>query len=409
MNILVFNIGSGSYKCSLYQFDETIPYEPRDPNWKAVLQTTGPDLKPGEMELSIEVNGKSVRKDKISSSLSPNECCEKLAKLAWEDETAILKKPDDVNFCSHRVVHGGSEFSKVVEVTDSVIESIERYAAFAPLHNRANLEGIKVSRSLLKCPQLAVFDTAFHRTISKPARTYAGPFEWLDKGIEKYGFHGSSFRYAAERAATLLGKQESEPRLIICHLGGGCSLAATVGGKSIETTMGFTPLDGLAMCTRSGSIDPGILFYLLRENGDIDHLEKVLNKESGLHGLSGLVGDSRIILAEVAKGNDRARLAMDVFLHRLKLGIGQMLASLQAMPHAIVFTDAMGEDEPLVRSKAVEPFEFLGWQLDEEKNKQNPPDTDLATLGSAVRILLIKSREDWQIAKESFCFGKNNT
>jgi len=274
---------------------------------------------------------------------------------------------------------------------------------FAPLHNPVNLEGIHAVRKILgsKIPQIAVFDTSFHRTLSQAAQTYPGPYDWLEKEIRRYGFHGTSFSWASGQAARLL-QRENDPalRLIICHLGGGCSLAATIGGKSVDTTMGFTPMDGIAMCTRSGALDPGILLFLLRENPDIDALEKTLDRKSGLQGLSGLPGDTRILLPEVAKGNQRAKLAVDVFIHRLQAGIGQMIASLSGRPDAIVFTDAIGEDEPLVRSRACEPFQFMGVEVDLQKNAASPLDSDISLPKTPVRVLIVKSREDWQIARE---------
>jgi acetate kinase len=183
-------------------------------------------------------------------------------------------------------------------------------------------------------------------------------------------------------------------------LGGGCSLAATVGGKSVDTTMGFTPMDGIAMCTRSGALDPGILLFLMRENPDIDQLEKTLDRESGLQGLSGLPGDTRILVPAANKGNPRAKLAMDVFLHRLQAGMAQMMASLDGRPDAIVFTDAIGEDEPLVRSRACAPFQFIGVKIDPDKNAASPLDSDISPSKVPVRVLIVKSREDWQIARE---------
>ena len=220
---------------------------------------------------------------------------------------------------------------------------------------------------------------AFIALSRKQLRPIPGPYEWLEKGIRRYGFHGTSFRWASGQAARLL-KRENDPalRLIICHLGGGCSLAATIGGKSVDTTMGFTPMDGIAMCTRSGALDPGILLFLMRENPDVDKLEKTLDRESGLQGLSGLPGDTRILVPEASKGNQRAKLAMDVFIHRLQAGIGQMMASLNGRPDAIVFTDAIGEDEPLVRSRACEPFKFIGVEVDPEKNATSPLDSDIS-------------------------------
>jgi acetate kinase len=309
----------------------------------------------------------------------------------------------EIDAVGHRVVHGGTEFDRAVFVDAHVEAVIQRLAAFAPLHNPVNLEGIQVARDIFgsEVPQIAVFDTSFHRTLSEAAATYPGPYEWLEKEIRRYGFHGTSFRWASGQAARLLHREnDPELRLIICHLGGGCSLAATVGGKSVDTTMGFTPMDGIAMCTRSGALDPGILLYLMRQHADVDALEKTLDRESGLQGLSGLPGDTRILIPAAGRGNRRAGLAMDVFIHRLQAGLGQMMASLNGRPDAIVFTDAIGEDEPAVRLRACEPFKFIGVEVDPGKNSTSPMDTDISTPQSPVRVLIVKSREDWQIARD---------
>jgi len=403
MNILVLNAGSGSHKCSLFRLENVLPAEPLEPVWKAAIEATDPGSTAQELSLTIECEGRKTERKTLPSDLSSKKQVEYLLKRLQEDKSAVLKGTSEIDVVGHRVVHGGVDFAKAVIVDANVESIIQRLAAFAPLHNPVNLEGIQVAREILgsKIPQIAVFDTSFHRTLSEAASTYPGPFEWLEKGIRRYGFHGTSFRWASGQAARLL-KRENDPalRLIICHLGGGCSLAATIGGKSVDTTMGFTPMDGIAMCTRSGALDPGILLFLIRENPDVDKLEKILDRESGLQGLSGLPGDTRILVPEASKGNQRAKLAMDVFIHRLRAGIGQMIASLDGRPDAIVFTDAIGEDEPLVRSRACEPLKFMGVEVDLEKNATSPIDTDISLPKTPVRVLIVKSREDWQIARE---------
>jgi len=403
MNILVLNAGSGSHKCSLFRLENVLPAEPLEPVWKAAIEATDPGSTAQELSLTIECEGRKTERKTLPSDLSSKKQVEYLLKRLQEDKSAVLKGTSEIDVVGHRVVHGGVDFAKAVIVDANVESIIQRLAAFAPLHNPVNLEGIQVAREILgsKIPQIAVFDTSFHRTLSEAASTYPGPFEWLEKGIRRYGFHGTSFRWASGQAARLL-KRENDPalRLIICHLGGGCSLAATIGGKSVDTTMGFTPMDGIAMCTRSGALDPGILLFLIRENPDVDKLEKMLDRESGLQGLSGLPGDTRILVPEASKGNQRAKLAMDVFIHRLRAGIGQMIASLDGRPDAIVFTDAIGEDEPLVRSRACEPLKFMGVEVDLEKNATSPIDTDISLPKTPVRVLIVKSREDWQIARE---------
>jgi acetate kinase len=403
MNLLVLNSGSGSHKCSLFHVADSFPVEPLESVWKAVIMATSPGNTAQELSLTVECEGRDAERKTLPADLSSKQRVEYLLKRLEEDKSSVLKGNLEIDAVGHRVVHGGTEFDRAVVVDAGVEAVIKRLAAFAPLHNPINLEGIQVARELLgsKIPQIAVFDTSFHRTLSDAASTYPGPFEWLGKGIRRYGFHGTSFRWASGQAARLL-KRENDPalRLIVCHLGGGCSLAATIGGKSVDTTMGFTPLDGIAMCTRSGALDPGILLFLMRENPDVDKLENTLDRESGLQGLSGLPGDTRILVPEASKGNARAKLAMDVFIHRLQAGIGQMMASLNGRPDAIVFTDAIGEDEPLVRFHACEPFKFIGVEVDPQKNATSPLDSDISIAKAPVRVLIVKSREDWQIARE---------
>jgi acetate kinase len=403
MNLLVLNSGSGSHKCSMFQVGTTLSAQPLEPIWKAVIMATDPGSSSQDLSLTIEVKGRKKERKTLPADLSSRKQAEYILKRLRDDQSSILKDTADIDAVGHRVVHGGTEFDKAVLVDARVESVIQRLAVFAPLHNPVNLEGIQVAREIFgsAIPQIAVFDTSFHRTLSDAAATYPGPYDWLERKIRRYGFHGTSFRWASGQAARLL-KRENDPelRLIICHLGGGCSLAATVGGKSVDTTMGFTPMDGIAMCTRSGALDPGILLFLMRQNSNIDALEKILDRESGLQGLSGLPGDTRILIPEAAKGNLRAGLAMDVFVHRLQAGIGQMIASLNGGPDAVIFTDAIGEDEPAVRSRACKPFKFMGVEVDLEKNATSPMDTDISISKSPVRVLIVKSREDWQIARE---------
>ena len=403
MNLLVLNAGSGSHKCSLFRVGSVLPVEPLEPVWKAAIMATDPGSTSQELSLTVEGEGRKKERKTLQADLSSRKRVEYLLNLLREDESLGLGSSKAIDAVGHRVVHGGIEYDKAVIVDAQVEAVIKRLAAFAPLHNPINLEGIQVAREILgsAIPQVAVFDTSFHRTLSESAATYPGPYDWLQKGIRRYGFHGTSFRWASGQASRLL-KRENDPelRLVICHLGGGCSLAATIGGKSVDTTMGFTPMDGIAMCTRPGALDPGILLFLMRENPDINKLETTLDRDSGLQGLSGLPGDTRILLPEASKGNQRAKLAMDVFVHRLQAGIGQMIASLNGCPDAIVFTDAIGEDEPLVRSRACEPFKFFGVEVDLEKNATSPTDTDISLPKSPVRVLIVKSREDWQIVRD---------
>jgi acetate kinase len=403
MKILVLNSGSGSERIALFQIEGSLPLEPPPPLWQASTDTTAPGQPPGKLVVKIQLRDHGEASDNIPADSSPAERSKRLLRTL-RDEGRVLGGPAEINAISHRVVHGGSEYSSAVLVDEKVERDIERFAAFAPLHNEHNLEGIRAAREIFgsHIPQIAVFDTAFHRTLPEAAAIYAGPHAWTERGIRRYGFHGTSFRWVSARGAELLErKDDPELRLVICHLGGGCSLAATTGGRSVDTTMGFTPLDGIAMCTRSGALDPGILLYLLREGMTVEDLDKTLNKESGLKGLSGLPGDTRIILPAAKNGNKRAQLAIDVFVHRLQAGIGQMLAALGRRPDALIFTGSIGESEPEIRAAACRGFACLGLELDLEANAVSQVDSDIGAANSSVRVLIIKSQENWQIARES--------
>ena len=272
---------------------------------------------------------------------------------------------------------------------------------FAPLHNRAELEGMEIVGKLLgPVPQVAVFDTGFHRTMPQSAAVYPGPYEWFEQGIRRYGFHGINHQYCAERAAQMLGRTSTSLRVVSCHLGNGCSLAAIRNGQSVDTTMGFTPLEGLMMGTRSGSVDPGILTYLMRQHKMTgEQLDEMLNKHSGLLGVSGISGDMRDVLAAAAKKNDRAKLALEIYVHRLQAGIGAMVAVLGGID-ALVFTAGVGENSSEVRAAACENLSFLGVRLDPEKNaRRSDNDIDISARDTAVRVFVIHAEEDWMIAR----------
>jgi acetate kinase len=298
-------------------------------------------------------------------------------------------------------VHGGPKYQEPVLLTPELKSGIAEASAFAPLHNRAELEGMEIiEKRLGAIPQVAVFDTGFHRRMPQAATVYPGPYQWFENGIHRYGFHGINHQYCAGRAAQLLRRELNSLKLVTCHLGNGCSLAAIREGHSIDTTMGFTPLEGLMMGTRSGSIDPGILTYLMRENQlQPQEIDDVLNKQSGLLGISGISGDMREILASAKQGRSRAKLAFDIYVHRVRAGIGAMVAVLGGID-ALVFTSGVGENSAEVRAAACKGLSFLGLKLDEAGNEQGLPDQDIATPDSAARVLIIRAQEDWAIARE---------
>ena len=326
---------------------------------------------------------------------------ERLLDLLTNGEAKVLSNKSEIATVGHRIVNGGRDYTQPTVVGNEVKAAIQRMAVFAPLHNRVELEGIALVEKLFgDIPQVAVFDTAFHSHLPDAAAVYPGPYEWLEQGIRRLGFHGINHEYCAKRAAQMLEKDLRALRLVTCHLGNGCSLAAIQQGKSVDTTMGFTPLEGLMMGTRSGSVDPGILTYLMREQKlDGQQLDDLLNKKSGLLGISGISGDMREIVTAMKRGHARAKLAFDIFVHRLQSGIGAMAAALGGMD-ALVFTAGIGENSAEVREAACAKLAFLGVQLNPETNAACAPDQDISAAKSQVKTLVIRAQEDWAIACE---------
>jgi acetate kinase len=313
----------------------------------------------------------------------------------WTGETRAISGPSDIDVVGHRVVHGGPHYFEPSVVTAEVKAAIESVSVFAPLHNRSELEGMDIVTKLLgSVPQVAVFDTGFHRKMPLSAATYPGPYDWFEKGIRRYGFHGINHQYCGQRTAQLLGKNLHSLKLVTCHLGNGCSLAATREGRCVDTTMGFTPLEGLMMGTRSGSVDPSILTYLMRQRQcSGEQLDEVLNQKSGLLGISGISSDMREILAASKNGHERAELALEMYVHRLRSGIGAMIAVLGGVD-ALVFTAGVGENSPEVRAAVCDNFAFLDLRLDLEKNRHSPLDEDISAPDATVRVLVIHAEED---------------
>ncbi|HUL16367.1 MAG TPA: acetate kinase [Terriglobales bacterium] len=395
MKILILNSGSSSQKSCLYELAGPLPEHPPNPLWEAKIEWDG-----NEADVQIKTAKGVALKNRVSVA-SRREALEHLCRSLWEGETPAIEKPSEIRVVGHRVVHGGDKFEEPVVITDEVKRAISLLATFAPLHNRAELQGIELIEHLLgPVPQVAVFDTAFHHRLPAAAAVYPGPYEWFEQGIRRYGFHGINHQYCAGRAAQLLGKQLDSLRLVSCHLGNGCSLAAIERGRSIDTTMGFTPLEGLMMGTRSGSVDPGILTYLMREKGiGGQRLDELLNKESGLLGISGVSSDMREIWKARNSGNQRAQLAFDIFVHRLRSGIGSMVASLGGLD-TLIFTAGIGENSSEVREAACAGLGFLNLKLDGVQNGRPHLDQDIAAQDSAVRVLVIRAQEDWAIARE---------
>jgi acetate kinase len=397
MKILILNAGSSSQKSCLYNLEGVLPDTPPEPIWEASIDWTHHD---GFAEIRVKPQHGKVLEEEIAATSRPELIAHMLETL-WSGEAPVLKIPSEVDIIGHRVVHGGAEYRQSTIINDEVKEAIAKLAIFAPVHNPANLEGIIAAEKVFgNVPQVAVFDTAFHAHLAPAAYTYAIPTKYTEQGIRRYGFHGISHQYCSDRAASILNRKVEDLRLITCHLGNGCSLAAIQNGQSIDTTMGFTPLEGLVMGSRSGSIDAGIIIHLLRQpDMDVEKLDRLLNRESGLLGVSGISADLRPVLKAIAEGNQQAQLAFDVYVHSLRSHIGSMLASLGGLD-ALVFTAGVGENAPTVRAAACESFEFLGLKLDLDKNNQRLLDVDIAAPDSAVRVLVIHTQEDWEIARE---------
>ncbi len=366
-----------------------------DPIWKGVL-----DWGQGTEKAFLSYITEEHHLERMTVNLtSMNDSFEILLKTSWEGDNRVISGPDEIHAVGHRVVHGGSRFTLPTRMTDEVKSKIHKLERLAPLHNPSNLKGIDVIESILPgIPQYAVFDTTYHTTIGEAVATYPIPQEWREQGIKRYGFHGISHQYCVERTANLLSSPLETQKIVTCHLGNGSSLAATQEGTCVDTTMGFTPLDGLMMGTRSGAIDPGIIIHLLREgNISLLDLEKALYTKSGLLGICGF-SDMRYLLEEILQGNETAKLAFDMYLHSLKSYIGSMAATMDGMD-VLVFTAGVGEHAHYVRQVACEGLSHLGISIDNNLNFNCSPDQDIATKDSRVRVMVIHTREEYAIAK----------
>ena len=386
--ILVCNAGSSSLKFSLFGAkDEVLLAEGgidwlRKPTRLVIRQADRPEIRE---ELKLEKHADAVVR--ILEDLQAG-------------SSAALDSLEDLRAVGHRVVHGGDRYSSAVLITAEVKRTIEELTELAPLHNPASLNGITaVEQALPKVPQVAAFDTAFHATLSEAARTYPVPKKWTREwGIRRYGFHGLSHSYCTGQAAKMIGRPGL--RLVIAHLGNGASVSAVCDGICVDTSMGFTPLEGLMMATRSGTVDPGILIYLLRHKGlDVNALDHALNYESGLLGISGTSSDLRQLLSQLPHNPD-AKLAVDVYVHRIVQTIGAMAATLGGID-ALVFTAGVGERALEIRKRVCEKLNYLGLELDRTANETCQPDADIGTPSSRVRILVIATREDLTIMRET--------
>jgi len=391
MKILVLNSGSSSIKYQLFDTEKN----------KALGE--GIIAKIGEEGSYLEhmANDKKTKIDVDAPNHSKG--LQVIIDTLTDKDLGVISDISEISAVGHRVVHGGDEFFESTMITDEVIKKIEECVPLAPLHNPPNLQGIKEAKKLLPgIPQVAVFDTAFHHTMPEKAYMYALPYEYCKKyKIRKYGFHGTSHKYVAIRAAEILGKSIDELRIITCHLGNGASITAIDKGKSIDTSMGFTPLEGLIMGTRCGDLDPAIVFFLYRRAGlNIDEIDNLMNKKSGLLGISGISNDVRTIISNAKSGNKRCQLALDMFAYRIKKYIGAYTAALGSLD-VLVFTAGIGENSPEIRSMICNNMKVLGIELDEEKNRgAKGVESIISNEKSKVKVLVIPTDEEKMIVSD---------
>ena len=398
MNILVINAGSSSLKYQLLNPDT------QEVLAKGLCERIGIDGK-----FTYKPAGKDPIKDADVAMPTHSEAIQTVLHALVDEKSGVIGSMKEIDAVGHRVVHGGEAFSGSVLITDEVMAALEECIPLAPLHNPANITGIKACVDVMgkDVPQVAVFDTAFHQTMRPVAYTYALPYEYYEQDkVRRYGFHGTSHKYVSQRAAAMLGKPIEELKLISCHLGNGSSITAIDGGKSVDTSMGFTPLAGLPMGTRSGDLDAGILEYLMNKHGyNIDEMLNVLNKKSGVLGISGVSSDFRDLESAAPQGNQRAQLALDVFHYSVKKYIGAYAAAMGGVD-AIIFTAGVGENGPDTRAEAVAGLEYMGVKLDPEKNNTRGKEVDIATDDSKVRILVIPTNEELMIAMDTAAIAR---
>jgi acetate kinase len=386
--VIAINAGSSSLKFQLFE----MPSE--NVITKGLIERIG--LK--DSIFNITVNGEKIQEtiDIPDHEVAVKMLLDKLTTLG------IIASLSEIEGIGHRVVHGGEEFNDSILITDEVMEKIQELSELAPLHNPANITGIQAFKRVLPdVPAVAVFDTAFHQTMPESSFLYSLPYEYYEKyGIRKYGFHGTSHKYVSQRAAELLGRPVEQLRLISCHLGNGASIAAIEGGKSIDTSMGFTPLAGVTMGTRSGNIDPALIPYIMEKTGQsVEEVLDVLNKKSGMLGVTGFSSDLRDIEIQAKQGNNRAQLALDVFANRIHKYIGSYASRMYGVD-AIIFTAGIGENSDVIRENVLKGLEFMGVYWDPALNKVRGEEAFINYPHSPVKVIIIPTNEEVMIARD---------
>ena len=393
MKILVINAGSSSLKYQL------IDMETESVLAKGLCERIGID---GHLKHTPLVEGKEVFNEDVAMPTHSEAIAAVIDKLT-SPQYGVVNSMKEIDAVGHRVVHGGEKFASSVLINDEVMKAIEECTPFAPLHNPANITGINACRAVMgNVPMVAVFDTAFHQTMPGKAYMYALPYQYyLSNGIRRYGFHGTSHRYVSSRCAELMGKPIEELKIVTCHMGNGSSIAAIDGGKCVDTSMGFTPLVGLPMGTRCGDLDAGIIQFLMHKYGySIDEMLNILNKKSGVLGVSGVSSDFRDLDNAAAEGNERARLALDMFQYWVAKVAGSYVAAMNGVD-AIVFTAGVGENSKDTRAAICEYFGYLGVKIDPEANSKRGEDVMISTPDSRVKVFVIPTNEELVIARDT--------
>jgi acetate kinase len=392
MKILIINCGSSSLKYQLIDMSkENILAQ-------GVIERIG--IEGSNLTQKVEGREKYIVNKKMDTH---KDAIALTLEVLVSKENGVIDSMEEIIAVGHRVVHGGEEYAEAVLIDDKVKEHIKECYKIAPLHNPPNMIGIEACQELMKnIPMVAVFDTAFHQTMEEESFLYALPYElYKESGIRKYGFHGTSHMYVSRICAQVMEKNIEDLKIITCHLGNGASLCAVKNGKSFDTTMGFTPLDGIAMGTRSGSIDPAIPLYLITElNYTVDEVNELLNKKSGVLGLSNVSSDFRDIETAAENGNKRAKIALDVYAYKIKKEIGAYIVAMGGID-AIVFTAGVGENGPNTRVRSLTGLEFLGIKLDQEKNNVYGELREISTEDSKVKVFVIPTNEELVIARET--------
>mgnify|MGYP001138645986 CR=1 FL=1 len=398
MKVLVINAGSSSLKYQLLDTDTQAVLA------KGLCERIGIDGK-----FTYKAPGKETIDAKDVAMPTHSEAIQAVLDALVDPANGVVGSMKEIEAVGHRVVHGGETFASSVKIDGKVMAALEECIPLAPLHNPANITGIKACSKVMgpDVPQVAVFDTAFHQTMPPVAYTYALPYEYYEKDkVRRYGFHGTSHKYVTQRAAAMLGKPIEELKLISCHLGNGSSIAAVDGGKSVDTSMGFTPLAGLPMGTRCGDIDAGILQYLMNKYGmDIDKMLNVLNKKSGVEGLSCVSSDFRDLEAAAAKGDSKADLAQKKFAYEVRKYVGSYAAAMGGVD-AVIFTAGVGENDKAIRSMVCAGLDFMGLKLDDNANDVRGKEAVISAADSKVKVLLIPTNEELMIAIDTAALAK---